>query len=46
MIDRFRYLKVSLAVVLVVVGVKMMTHAWLKDSWASTSTSTCSGWSS
>jgi len=30
MIDRFRYLKVALAVVLMVVGVKMMTHAWLK----------------
>ena len=30
MIDSFRYLKVSLAVVLGVVGVKMMTHAWLK----------------
>ena len=30
MIDRFRYLKVSLAVVLMVVGVKMMTHVWLK----------------
>ena len=30
MIGSFRYLKVSLAVVLAVVGVKMMTHAWLK----------------
>jgi tellurite resistance protein TerC len=30
MIDSFRYLKVSLAVVLGVVGVKMTTHAWLK----------------
>jgi tellurite resistance protein TerC len=30
MIDRFRYLKVSLAAVLVVVGIKMMTHTWLK----------------
>jgi tellurite resistance protein TerC len=30
MIDEFRYLKVSLAVVLMVVGVKMMTHSWLK----------------
>jgi tellurite resistance protein TerC len=29
-IDRFRYLKVSLAVVLVVIGVKMMTHGHLK----------------
>ena len=31
MIDKFRYLKVSLAVVLVVVGVKMLTHTWLKE---------------
>jgi len=31
MIDKFRYLKVSLAVVLMVVGVKMMTHTWLKE---------------
>ena len=31
MIDEFRYLKVSLAVVLMVVGVKMMTHVWLKS---------------
>jgi tellurite resistance protein TerC len=31
MIDSFRYLKVSLAVVLGVVGVKMMTHSWLKS---------------
>ena len=31
MIDQFRYLKVSLAFVLMVVGVKMMTHAWLKE---------------
>lgn len=30
MIDEFRYLKVSLAVVLMVVGVKMMTHVLLK----------------
>jgi tellurite resistance protein TerC len=30
MIDQFRYLKVSLAVVLMVVGVKMMTHSRLK----------------
>ena len=30
MIDKFRYLKVSLAVVLVVVGVKMLTAEWLK----------------
>jgi tellurite resistance protein TerC len=31
MIDRFRYLKVSLALVLMIVGVKMMTHTWLKQ---------------
>jgi tellurite resistance protein TerC len=31
MIDEFRYLKVALAAVLMVVGVKMMTHAWLKQ---------------
>ncbi len=31
MIDEFRYLKVALAFVLMVVGVKMMTHAWLKS---------------
>jgi tellurite resistance protein TerC len=30
MIDRFRYLKVSLSIVLVVIGVKMMTHGPLK----------------
>ncbi len=30
MMDKFHYLKVSLAVVLVVVGVKMMTHTQLK----------------
>ncbi|MBP8810640.1 MAG: TerC family protein [Kofleriaceae bacterium] len=30
MIDTFRYLKVALSVVLVVIGVKMMTHGWLK----------------
>ena len=30
MIDELRYLKVSLAVVLMVVGVKMMTHTFLK----------------
>jgi len=30
MIEEFRYLKVSLAVILMVVGVKMMTHVWLK----------------
>ena len=31
MIETFRYLKVSLAVVLMLVGVKMMTHGWLKE---------------
>jgi tellurite resistance protein TerC len=30
MIDQFRYLKVALAFVLMVVGVKMMIHSWLK----------------
>ncbi|HEY7091053.1 MAG TPA: TerC family protein [Tepidisphaeraceae bacterium] len=30
MMDKFRYLKVSLAIVLAVVGVKMLTHSWLK----------------
>jgi TerC family integral membrane protein len=30
MIDKFRYLKVALAFVLLLVGVKMMTHVWLK----------------
>jgi tellurite resistance protein TerC len=29
-IAAFRYLKVSLAVVLALVGVKMLTHTWLK----------------
>ncbi len=31
MIDTFKYLKLALALVLMVVGVKMMTHAWLKE---------------
>jgi tellurite resistance protein TerC len=31
MIDKFKYLKASLAAVLLVVGVKMMMHSWLKD---------------
>lgn len=30
MIDKFQYLKVSLAAILVLVGVKMMTHTQLK----------------
>ncbi len=32
MIEAFRYLKVSLAAVLMLVGVKMMTHGWLKET--------------
>ena len=32
MIDRFKYLQVSLSLVRIVIGVKMMTHGWLK-SW-------------
>jgi tellurite resistance protein TerC len=31
LIDAFRYLKASLAAVLVVVGVKMLVHGWLKE---------------
>lgn len=31
MIHRFQYLKAALAVVLLVVGVKMLTHTWLKE---------------
>ena len=31
MIEKFRYLKVSLALVLVLVGVKMLAHSWLKE---------------
>ena len=30
-LDTFRYLKVSLALVLALVGTKMMTHSWLRD---------------
>jgi tellurite resistance protein TerC len=30
MLDKFRYLKVALAIVLAVVGVKMLTHSWLR----------------
>jgi tellurite resistance protein TerC len=30
-IESFRYLKVSLAIVLAVVGVKMLAHSWLKE---------------
>jgi tellurite resistance protein TerC len=30
MIDRFQYLKVALSFVLILVGVKMLTHVWLK----------------
>lgn len=32
LMDRFHYLKVSLAVLLAVVGVKMMAHKWLKEA--------------
>jgi tellurite resistance protein TerC len=32
MMDTFRYLKLSLAIVLVVVGVKMLTATWLKQT--------------
>ncbi len=31
MVDRFKYLKISLSVVLMVIGVKMLTHTWLKE---------------
>jgi tellurite resistance protein TerC len=31
MIDKFRYLKISLAIVLLVVGAKMLTAKWLKS---------------
>jgi tellurite resistance protein TerC len=31
LMDKFHYLKVSLAVLLAVVGAKMITHKWLKD---------------
>jgi tellurite resistance protein TerC len=31
LMDSFKYLKVALAVVLMVVGVKMMIHGWLKE---------------
>jgi tellurite resistance protein TerC len=31
MIEKFRYLKVSLAFVLILVGFKMMAHSWLKE---------------
>jgi tellurite resistance protein TerC len=30
-LDAFRYLKVSLALVLALVGTKMLAHAWLKE---------------
>jgi hypothetical protein len=30
--DKFHYLKVSLAVLLAVVGAKMMAHKWLKET--------------
>ena len=31
MLEKFRYLKVSLALVLMLVGIKMMSHTWLKE---------------
>jgi tellurite resistance protein TerC len=31
MIERFHYLKISLAIILALVGIKMMTHVWLKQ---------------
>jgi tellurite resistance protein TerC len=31
MIEMFRYLKVALAFVLMLVGIKMLTHTWLKQ---------------
>ena len=31
MIEKFRYLKVSLAFVLLLVGIKMMAHTWLRE---------------
>lgn len=31
LVDKFRYLKVALAIVLLVVGIKMLTHTWLKQ---------------
>ena len=31
MMDKFAYLKLSLAIVLIVVGVKMLAHTWLKQ---------------
>jgi predicted tellurium resistance membrane protein TerC len=35
MLSKFRYLKVSLALVLVVVGVKMLTAEWLRETLGS-----------
>lgn len=34
-IDRFKYLKVSLSLVLVVIGIKMVMHGWLRE-WLGT----------
>jgi tellurite resistance protein TerC len=31
MIDRFHYLKIALSFVLILVGIKMLTHVWLKE---------------
>jgi tellurite resistance protein TerC len=33
LIDRFRYLSVSLALVLIVVGAKMLASSWLKTTF-------------
>jgi tellurite resistance protein TerC len=32
MMDKFAYLKVSLAFVLIIVGIKMLAHSWLKEA--------------
>jgi tellurite resistance protein TerC len=31
MVEKFRYLKISLALILILVGIKMMAHGWLKS---------------
>ena len=45
MMNKFRYLKVSLALVLLLVGVKMLTVPGSRMCSGRTSTSTCWGWS-
>src|SRR5205814_1681901 len=35
MMDRFRYLKISLAIVLAMVGAKMLAASWLKEALGS-----------